>query len=136
MLRHVGRQGLLIGEVAAKLGVSRKAIRLYEAMGILPPSGRTESGYRIYGSDALALLAFVARARRLGLSLTEIRDIVELRRAGLAPCDHVRALLRRKVADLERLRRELRDALGSWRSRRCRRAVVCPHIEARGGEEQ
>jgi hypothetical protein len=58
------REGLLIGEVAAKSGVSRKALRLYEKAGILPPPRRTESGYRVYSSETLGLLAFVAQARR------------------------------------------------------------------------
>jgi MerR family copper efflux transcriptional regulator len=59
------RDGLLIGEVAAKSGVSRKALRLYETAGILSPPRRTASGYRTYGTETLAILAFVARARRL-----------------------------------------------------------------------
>lgn len=42
------RAGLLIGDVAAKSGVSRKALRLYEAAGILPAPRRTASGYRTY----------------------------------------------------------------------------------------
>ena len=44
-------RGLLIGEVAARTGVSRKALRLYEARGILPPALRTASGYRRYPAD-------------------------------------------------------------------------------------
>ena len=70
------REGLLIGEVAAKSGVSRKALRLYEKAGILPPPRRTESGYRVYSSETLGLLAFVAQARRLGFRLDEIKSIV------------------------------------------------------------
>lgn len=132
----MGRPGLRIGEVAARAGLSRKAIRLYEAKGILPRPVRTESGYRIYGDDALALLGFVNRARRLGLSLGEIREIVELRRTGRVPCAHVRALLRQKMADVERVLGDLRAVLGSWRARRNRGAAVCPHIEARGGERR
>jgi len=56
----MARNGLLIGEVAAKSGVSRKALRLYETAGILPPTRRTASGYRTYGPETLAILAFVA----------------------------------------------------------------------------
>ena len=84
--------GLLIGEVAARSGVSRKAIRLYEARGILPPPRRTPAGYRRYPADVLRLLAFVGQARRLGLSLSEIKPVVALRRDGAAPCLHIRTL--------------------------------------------
>jgi MerR family transcriptional regulator, copper efflux regulator len=81
--------GLLISEVAARSGVSRKAIRLYEARGILPPPRRTPAGYQRYPADVLRLLAFVGQARRLGLSLSEIKHVVALRRDGAAPCLHI-----------------------------------------------
>ena len=132
----MGRQGLRVGEVAARSGVSRKALRLYEAMGILPPPARTEAGYRLYGEDVLALLRFVSQARRLGFSLAEIREIAAIRRSGRPPCPHVQDLVRQKVAALDQTLRELgvarkalRAMLGSWRSRRGRATVVCPHIE-------
>ena len=73
------RNGLLIGEVAAKSGVSRKALRLYERAGILPPARRTAAGYRVYADDTLALLVFVTQARRLGFRLDEIKQIAALR---------------------------------------------------------
>jgi DNA-binding transcriptional MerR regulator len=123
---------MLIGELAARSGLSRKAIRLYEAAGILDKPVRTAAGYRLYPEESLGLLTFVARARRLGLSLAEIRDIVGLRRAGHVPCAHVRQLLERKASDLEALLSELRVVLRSWRSRRTRTAAVCPHIETKG----
>ena len=86
--------------------------------------------------DALALLAFVTRARRLGFTLAEVKDIVALRRAGQVPCPHVRDLVRGKVADLDRaaadlsaVRQRLRGLLRSWRAYEGRAAQVCPHIE-------
>ena len=131
------RNGLLIGEVAAKSGVSRKTLRLYETGGILPPSRRTASGYRTYGPESLAILAFVARARRLGFHLNEIREVVVMRRSGRCPCHHVLELVRRKIEDLDRtlaglteVRRGLRDLLkASSRSARRGEAAVCHHIE-------
>jgi len=97
----MGTNSLLIGEVARRSGVSRKALRLYEEAGILPPPQRTPSGYRVYGGDALDLLAFVSQAQRLGFTLEEIRQIVAIKRSGRAPRPHVRDLVRRKVADLD-----------------------------------
>jgi DNA-binding transcriptional MerR regulator len=130
----MGRHGLLIGEVAARSGLSRKALRLYEARGILPPSHRSPSGYRHYQADVLGLLTFVGQARRVGLTLAEIREIVALRKSGSAPCVHVRALLERRAADLEGMLTRVRRILGAWPSARGRPAVVCPHIEAKGGD--
>ncbi len=139
----MGRQGRLIGEVAARTGVSRKALRLYEALEILPKPARTRAGYRLYGDEALGVLGFVAQARRLGFSLTEIKEIAAIRRSGRMPCAHVQALLRRKVADLGRtleeltaVRKALRALLTSWQSRPSRSAAVCPHIEAEEGGKQ
>jgi DNA-binding transcriptional MerR regulator len=81
--------GLRIGEVVAKSGFSRKALRVYEARGILPAPRRTPAGYRIYPTDVLDVLAFVAQSRRIGLTLGEVRRIVTLRCAGPGPCLHV-----------------------------------------------
>jgi len=78
----MGRDGLLIGEVAGRSGVSRKALRLYEREGILPRPGRTAAGYRIYDDDALEILGFVTQARRLGFRLDQIKEIVALKRSG------------------------------------------------------
>lgn len=129
-------QGLLIGEVAARSGVSRKALRLYESAGILSAPSRTPAGYRVYGDETLALLSFVTQARRLGLSLAEIKEIVALKRSGKIPCEHVRGLVRRKAEELDRtlrdltaVRKRLRGLLATWQSRRGAAAAVCPHIE-------
>src|SRR6266446_7432283 len=103
------RDGLLIGEVAARRGVSRKALRLYETAGILSPSRRTASGYRTYGPETLAILAFVARAWRLGFHLNEIREVVRMRRSGRCPCPHVLDLVRQKVEELDRTLADLTD---------------------------
>jgi MerR family transcriptional regulator, copper efflux regulator len=131
----MARDGLLIGEVAARTGVSRKAVRLYEASGILPSPRRTAAGYRVFEPDTEATLAFVMQARRLGFGLGEIKDIVTIKRAGRTPCAHVRQVVQRKardldgmLADLQALRRRLRKVLRSWPSGR-RKAAVCPHIE-------
>lgn len=127
---------LLIGEVARRSGVSRKALRLYEAAGILPPPTRTTAGYRVYGQETLPVLRFVLLARRLGFSLNEIKEVVAIKRSGQQPCTHVRALVRRKAADLDRTvhdlteaRDALRGLLQSWPHRRGRVAAICPHIE-------
>jgi MerR family transcriptional regulator, copper efflux regulator len=129
-------EGLLIGEVAARSGVSRKALRLYEKAGILPPTRRTGSGYRVYGPETLALLGFVTQARRLGFRLDEIKRIVTLKRSGRTPCKHVLDLVHLKLKNIEQaltdmseVRGNLRGLLRSWQARRHRSAAICPCIE-------
>jgi len=132
----VGRNGLFIGELAARGGTTRKALRLYETAGILPAPRRTASGYRVYDAEALRLLGFVRQAQRLGFTLGEIKEIVGIKRAGRAPCSHVRDLVRRKadeldqrLEDLQQIRNGLRHLLKRWRSAPKGAAAVCPHIE-------
>jgi len=121
--------GLYISELAARAGTRRKALRLYESAGILPASRRTAAGYRVYDGEALALLAFIRRARALGFTLGEIKEIVAIKREGRAPCPHVRGLVRRKLEELDRVREGLRGLLNGWRTAPKSRAAVCPHIE-------
>jgi DNA-binding transcriptional MerR regulator len=132
----MGRDGLLIGEVARRSGSSRKALRLYETTGILAAPRRTVSGYRVYHPETLALLAFVRRAQGLGFTLDEIGEIMAIRRSGRLPCPHVRTLVRRKSAELDQrlkdlmaVRDDLRALLKRWGSPARSRAAVCPHIE-------
>jgi MerR family transcriptional regulator, copper efflux regulator len=132
----MGRDGLLIGDVAAKSGLSRKALRLYETRGLLPSPRRTAAGYRVYGRDTVTLLVFITQARRLGFRLDEIKEIVQIRRSGRCPCPHVLDLVRDKVveldqtlADLTEVRRGLQELLKSSRSRQGGQATVCNHIE-------
>src|SRR5262249_6211459 len=85
--------------------------------------------------DVLRLLAFVGQARRLGLTLSEITHIVALRRSGAAPCAHVRSLLEQKAADLAGMLAGVRSILAWWGTNG-RHPVICPNIEARGGDVQ
>jgi DNA-binding transcriptional MerR regulator len=104
-----------IGELADRVGVNPKTIRYYESIGLVPQPPRTDAGYRIYRAEDEARLVFIRTAQHLGLSLDEIREVLALRDAGTAPCDHVRGMLReqirtisRRMAELRRLREELR----------------------------
>src|SRR2546422_9276673 len=83
--RLMADDALRIGEVAARSGVTRKALRLYEARGIVPKPRRTAAGYRVYPPDVLGVLHFVTQARRLGLTLKEIGSSA---RRGVV-CQHI-----------------------------------------------
>ncbi|WP_116206033.1 MerR family transcriptional regulator [Amycolatopsis circi] len=66
-----------IGELARRTGLTVKAVRFYSDRGLVVPSGRTPSGHRRYGVDALARLDLVRTLRDLGLDLSTIRKVVE-----------------------------------------------------------
>ncbi len=71
------KAGLTIGELAGELQLNPKTIRYYEEVGLLPEPRRSESGYRLYSRYEVERLRLVKRAKLLGLSLAEIRGIVE-----------------------------------------------------------
>ena len=101
-----------IGELAEQAGISTKAIRYYEQIGILTPPARTASGYRTYDQAAIGRLSFVRAAQAVGLTLGDIRQIIAFRDNGQAPCAHVTDLLMRHAADLDVRIRELQQLRG------------------------
>lgn|SRR5487761_517658 len=108
-----------VGRAARAAGLSAKALRLYEAKGLLPEAERTGAGYRTYTDDDIAVLRFIRQAKTLGLSLGEIRDILDLRRDGTTPCRHVTALLDQRIREVDRTiseLRKLRHALAGTRA--------------------
>jgi MerR family copper efflux transcriptional regulator len=67
-----------IGEASRATGVSAKMIRHYEAIGLIPEAGRRDSNYRDYGASDVHRLGFIRRARDLGFSIEQIRDLLHL----------------------------------------------------------
>lgn len=93
--------GLTIGAAAGAAGLTRKAVKVYEAKGLLPPAARTAAGYRLYDRHDVELLTFIRRARTLGLRLEDIREILAIRGGGVAPCAAVRDMLGERIADID-----------------------------------
>ena len=126
---------LTIGNVARRVGIRNSAVRYYEARGLLKPTARLPNGYRIYDEDAVGLLRFVRRAQALGITLKEVRKLLELSRRGQRPCREVKQLARRHLADLdlkirelELLRKELQLLLRR-KVRQSGRQSICPLIQ-------
>ena len=68
-----------IGEVADAVGLSLRTIRHYEEVGLVPPSGRTAGGFRLYTDDDVERLRVVKQMKPLDFTLEEMRDLLELR---------------------------------------------------------
>jgi MerR family copper efflux transcriptional regulator len=115
-----------IGQLAEQAGISTKAIRYYEQIGILSPPERTATGYRSYDEAALGRLGFVRAAQALGLTLGEIRQVIAFRDQGQAPCAHVTELLHRHAADLDARILELQRLRGELQQLAERAATLDP----------
>lgn len=136
---RMGDHRLFIGALAKQAGLNTTTIRYYEAIGLLPRTQRGENRYRLYSKETVELLQFIAKAKRLGFTLSEIKEIVEIRQMGHAPCIHVKALLESKIADVDQkiaglltLRKRLGRLSSDWKRRAKQKgalATICPHIE-------
>ncbi len=100
---------MTIGVLARGSGVRVRTLRFYEEQGLITPLGRTSKGYRLYGPAALDDLAFVKGAKRLGLHLDQIGDLLQIRREGQCPCKRTRELVSERLQEAEAALREIRD---------------------------
>jgi DNA-binding transcriptional MerR regulator len=90
-----------IGELGRLTGVSTKAIRYYEEIGVLNEPERSANGYRTYESETVDRLRFVKDAQLTGLSLAEITTILDQRGKGESTCEHVMSLLDHHLHELD-----------------------------------
>lgn len=111
---------LSIGHVGKATGTKVETIRYYERIGLLAKPDRTRGNYRLYASEHVHRLAFVRRARELGFSIEDVRELLDLAGHRERPCagiDQIAArhlgMIEAKIATLRRLRRELRDTLAA-----------------------
>lgn len=126
-----------IGELAQTAGTTAKTLRFYEDQGLLT-AARTGSGYRDYGPEALARLDFIRRGRAAALTLAQIRQILQIRDSGTAPCEHVREVLGmrltevdRQIAELGRLREtvaQLHAATEAVEPETCQTDAICVYL--------
>ena len=125
---------LLIGQVARQAGIGVETVRFYERRGLVDEPPRRESAYRDYPPDTVTRLAFIRRAKELGFTLKEIKELLSLRSTRSQP--GVKALAKAKLADiqqrietLKRMKRIL-DGLVS----ECEPGTECPILEAMEGQ--
>lgn len=125
--------GMNIGAVAERSGVPAKSIRYYESIGLIRPAERRANGYRSYSRNEMQTLAFIEQARRLGFSVDEVRDLLDLwrdrRRKSVAVkklVAHHLERLERKIGELQAMQKTLADL-----AQRCRGDARpgCPILE-------
>lgn len=114
-----------IGELAQATDTKAETIRYYEREGILPAADRTDSNYRDYSNTHLSALLFVRRARQLGFSMEQVRQLLALSDHDDKPCEDVDRLVAqqleevgRKIEDLNLLHAELSQMARSCQGER------------------
>src|SRR5690242_7177683 len=135
---RTGRHKMQIGEASRETGVSAKMIRHYESIGLIPAADRRDSNYRDYGADDLHRLGFIRRARDLGFSIEEIRELLRLWSDRRRSRRDVKALTLAHLAELDKkiaLLEEMRGTLAHL-AHCCDGGdrPDCPIIESLAGE--
>jgi MerR family transcriptional regulator, copper efflux regulator len=110
-----------IGQASASSGVSAKMIRYYESVSLIRAAGRTAAGYRRYDDSDIRTLRFLKRARGLGFSVEQMRDLLALWRDEGRSKSEVRELALSHAAALEAKAREINEITSALRdlARRC-----------------
>ena len=104
---------LSIGKVAKASGVAIDTIRFYEREGLLPPPQRRASGYRSYDGGAIVRLRFIRRAKCLGFTLDEIRELLALSQDRDHGVETIRQRAKARLDDLDRRLHELQRIRGA-----------------------
>jgi DNA-binding transcriptional MerR regulator len=92
---------LTVSKLARQVGSSADTVRYYERLGLLSQADRTPSGYRLFDEGDIERMRFIQAAQRLGLTLAEIRELLDIGEHGLCPCGHARELLAAKLPEIE-----------------------------------
>jgi MerR family mercuric resistance operon transcriptional regulator len=109
---------LTTAALAKASGVHLETVRYYERIGLMPKPARAANGYRAYGPEHVRRLSFIRRAREIGFSVAQIKELLGLAEPGRASCAEVQNLaaahlaeVRAKIADLRKLETILASAL-------------------------
>lgn len=126
-----------IGAVARRAEIGVETLRYYERLGLLGSPRRTESGYRLYTDAIFVRLDFIRKAQAMGFTLEEIARIIQESEKGRSPCAEVRRIARRKLDELDRrlkqlrqYRNELAQTLADWETKGSAAGKICGLIES------
>ena len=132
---------LTIGLVARRAGVGVETVRFYERQGLIEEPPRRPSGYREYDDEVVSRLGFIRRAKELGFTLKEIKELLSLRRDPSTPAADVKRRAAAKIVDIEtkiRTLQRMREALADLTSA-CRghaTSAECPLLHALDRERE
>jgi len=116
-----------VGELAKRNGVSVETLRYYEKLALIHPSQRSSSGYRLYTYEDEKALNFILQAKKVGFSLSEIQELLNLRlNKDMRTCEEVKVYTAQKIDEIESKIRHLQQISS---------ALTRMHNACCGGEE-
>jgi DNA-binding transcriptional MerR regulator len=101
------KDGFFIGELSRKAGIPQHTIRYYERIGLINPPARSNTRYRLYSVEDEARLRFIKQAKLFGLTLDEIKMIIDLKAEGVAPCENLKTMIKGHLDGLDRRIQEM-----------------------------
>ena len=130
-----------IGEVARRAHVNKETVRYYEKRGLIPEPDRRRSGYRIFTQRHIDQIRFIKRAQELGFTLSEIKELLELRMDEHTTCSEIKEEaqekyrdVKEKIEDLQRIKETLLGLIDSCAGEGPK--GECPIMEALEGENK
>jgi len=136
-LVHAGL--MTIGQLAREAGVTPRAVRHYERLGLIKSPIRTDSNYRLFDSDSVARLRFIAKCRSLGFSIPEVKDLIHVMEDPDHTCAQVADLTRQhldlvdsKIKDLAEMRRTLAQNLSCCTGKEVPDCAVLEYLQKPG----
>ncbi len=126
-------------DLSRKTGCNLETIRYYEKIGVMPEPPRSANGYRCYDTRHVLRLNFVMRARKLGFSLNEVRDLLALVDRGIQTCAEVESVaarhlehVRSRIDDLRRIEHELSRTVARCSGKQVPDCAVIDALSASG----
>ncbi len=140
-MKSMKTRALTIGLVARRAGVGVETVRFYERQGLIEEPPRRLSGYREYDEEVASRLGFIRRAKDLGFTLKEIKELLSLRRDPATSAADVRRRAEAKITDIEskiRSLQKMKRALAKLTAAcGCRgTSAECPLLHALDGDER
>lgn len=112
-----------VNELATKIGVTPDTVRFYTRVGLLNPTKNQDNGYKNYRITDQKRLVFIVKSRHLGLSVSEIQEVIGMSSQGDSPCCRVRSMVKNRLSEtlvtideLQQLAVRMQKAVSAWES--------------------
>jgi len=102
-------KSVTVGVLARETGINIETVRYYENIRLLPKPKRRESRYRVYDENDLARVKFIVRAKELGFTLKEIKDLLGLKIESTSTCGDIKNLAEEKIKIVDEKIRDLKN---------------------------